>query len=112
MGVDEPPDPTARTSPRTQVRRLLRRCSAWDFDLSTNRYSTEVWHRAYPVDFTTLEYGYPRNDVLVTATGIRVTVPVTGSRHGESDVRYHWPLATSEACSSNWRGFPVRTTVV
>jgi len=68
MGVDEPPDPATGTSRRVQVRRLLRRCAAWDFDLSANRYSTEVWHRAYPVDFTTLEYGYPRNDVLVTAT--------------------------------------------
>lgn len=48
---------------------LLERCRAWDFSLSSNRYSTDIWQRAYPVPFTSLEYGYPRNDVLVDPDG-------------------------------------------
>jgi CDP-glycerol glycerophosphotransferase len=53
---------------RTNFRALIRRCSAWDFSVSANRLSTLVWERVYPVNFTSLEYGYPRNDVLATAT--------------------------------------------
>jgi CDP-glycerol glycerophosphotransferase len=47
---------------------LLRRCSRWDYSLSSNPLSTEVWKRVYPVPCTTLEYGYPRNDPLANAT--------------------------------------------
>jgi CDP-glycerol glycerophosphotransferase len=53
---------------RTNFRALLRRCSAWDFSVSANRLSTLVWERVYPVRFESLEYGYPRNDVLANAT--------------------------------------------
>lgn len=69
MGVDEPPDPHA-TAVRRRVatRALLRRCAVWDYNLSSNPYSTEIWRQAYPVEFTTLEYGYPRNDRLLTTT--------------------------------------------
>jgi CDP-glycerol glycerophosphotransferase len=61
MGVDEP---AYHDSPE----RLLKRCSRWDFSLVSNRYSERVWRRAYPCRFDFLEYGYPRNDVLVNAT--------------------------------------------
>jgi CDP-glycerol glycerophosphotransferase len=47
---------------------LLRRSDRWDFSIVSNSYSTEVWGRAFPCSYTTLEYGYPRNDVLSTAT--------------------------------------------
>ncbi|MFC9687506.1 CDP-glycerol glycerophosphotransferase family protein [Kribbella sp. NPDC056951] len=40
----------------------------WDFNLSSNRYSSEIWERTYPSYFEELEYGYPRNDRLLTAT--------------------------------------------
>ncbi|HCT76485.1 MAG TPA: hypothetical protein DGT23_07820 [Micromonosporaceae bacterium] len=58
MGVDEP---------GVDVQKLLKRCDRWDFSLSANHYSSEIWARAYPARFETLEYGYPRNDVLVHA---------------------------------------------
>ncbi|GIH10481.1 glycosyl transferase [Rhizocola hellebori] len=58
MGVDEP---------GINVEKLLKRCDRWDFNLSSNKYSTETWERAYPCRFETLEYGAPRNDVLVNA---------------------------------------------
>ena len=47
---------------------LLRRSDNWDYAVSSNLYSTEVWGHAYPCNYSWLEYGYPRNDVLVNAT--------------------------------------------
>jgi CDP-glycerol glycerophosphotransferase len=47
---------------------LLERSRRWDFSVSSNRHSTLVWERVYPVPFETLEVGYPRNDALATAT--------------------------------------------
>lgn len=47
---------------------LLRRSDNWDFAVSSNAYSTEMWGHAYPCSYRWLEYGYPRNDVLVNAT--------------------------------------------
>ncbi|MEZ5382745.1 MAG: bifunctional glycosyltransferase family 2 protein/CDP-glycerol:glycerophosphate glycerophosphotransferase [Microthrixaceae bacterium] len=44
---------------------LMRRVDLWDYNLSSNRYSTEVWRRAFPAQHDILEYGYPRNDQLV-----------------------------------------------
>lgn len=61
MGVDEP-------AYRENPEKLLKRCDRWDFSLVANRYSERVWRRAYPCRFEFLEYGYPRNDVLVNAT--------------------------------------------
>jgi len=39
----------------------------WDYSLSANPHSTEVWERSYPCGYSTLEYGYPRNDRLALA---------------------------------------------
>jgi CDP-glycerol glycerophosphotransferase len=61
MGVDEP---------AVDVTKLLKRCDRWDYNLSANRYSTEIWARAYPCGFETLEYGLPRNDGLAGAPPI------------------------------------------
>ncbi|MET7282101.1 CDP-glycerol glycerophosphotransferase family protein [Kribbella sp. NPDC005582] len=46
----------------------LDRVDRWDFNLSSNRYSSEIWERTYPSYFEELEYGYPRNDRLLTAS--------------------------------------------
>ena len=80
MGVDERKHPLAPVSRHASKESLLARCAAWDYDLSSNDYSTAIWHQAYPVDFRTLEYGYPRNDVLVNATA--ETVSALRSRFG------------------------------
>ena len=53
---------------RINFRALLRRCATWDYSLTSNRLSTLVWERVYPLRYQTLEYGYPRNDVLARAT--------------------------------------------
>ncbi|MEV0838574.1 CDP-glycerol glycerophosphotransferase family protein [Actinocatenispora sera] len=73
MGVDERPNPLAPAGKHATRQSLLARCTAWDYDLSSNGYSSTIWHQAYPVDFRTLEYGYPRNDTLVGATAARVS---------------------------------------
>ena len=47
---------------------LLKRIDRWDFNVSMNAFSTEVWERSYPSAYEMLEVGYPRNDRLVRAT--------------------------------------------
>ncbi|WP_212833477.1 CDP-glycerol glycerophosphotransferase family protein [Catellatospora sp. TT07R-123] len=46
---------------------LLQRVGRWDFSIAANPHSTEAWGTAYPGAFESLEYGYPRNDILVNA---------------------------------------------
>ncbi|MEV4411165.1 bifunctional glycosyltransferase family 2 protein/CDP-glycerol:glycerophosphate glycerophosphotransferase [Catellatospora sp. NPDC049609] len=46
---------------------MLRRCDAWDFSVSANPFSTQMWERSYPCRFEALETGYPRNDRLALA---------------------------------------------
>ncbi|MEU3824367.1 CDP-glycerol glycerophosphotransferase family protein [Streptomyces sp. NPDC029080] len=67
MGVDQSTYPVvaARSGSFT---RLLGRVDRWDFNLSSNRHSTQMWERAFPGSYEHLEYGYPRNDVYYTAT--------------------------------------------
>ncbi|MFF0743245.1 CDP-glycerol glycerophosphotransferase family protein [Streptomyces sp. NPDC004111] len=48
--------------------KLLANTDKWDYLLSANRHSSLVWGRAYPSPYTTLETGYPRNDVFQSAT--------------------------------------------
>lgn len=66
MGVEE------LGKDRSWVTGLLARCQNWDYSVVSNSYSAEVWKHSYPVNCETLEYGYPRNDVLVDADGERV----------------------------------------
>jgi CDP-glycerol glycerophosphotransferase len=66
MGLDLRSNPV--TAAKMDFDALLRRCARWDFSVSSNPLSSEVWARVYPVDFENLEVGYPRNDVLALAT--------------------------------------------
>jgi CDP-glycerol glycerophosphotransferase len=66
MGLDQL-DRSAPGADRVLARHL-RRWARWDFSLSSNALSTQVWERVYPGSYTTLEYGYPRNDRLVDST--------------------------------------------
>jgi CDP-glycerol glycerophosphotransferase len=66
MGVDQMAFPAAAKGLDFQA--LLARIDKWDFSVSANSHSTRMWERAYPSRFTSLDYGYPRNDVLYTAT--------------------------------------------
>ncbi|MET7859955.1 CDP-glycerol glycerophosphotransferase family protein [Streptomyces sp. NPDC005318] len=70
MGLDQQDYPAAAQG--LNFDRLLQRVDRWDWSVSANPHSTEVWSRAYPSAARTLETGYPRNDVLTTATAGRI----------------------------------------
>jgi CDP-glycerol glycerophosphotransferase len=64
MGVDIRPRNPAEMDWDKFVSRSLR----WDYMLSSNPHSSYAWRRACPFHYTTLETGYPRNDIFFTAT--------------------------------------------
>ncbi|MCX5140221.1 MULTISPECIES: bifunctional glycosyltransferase family 2 protein/CDP-glycerol:glycerophosphate glycerophosphotransferase [unclassified Streptomyces] len=64
MGLDQANYPA---STNMDMEDLLRRCDRWDYSISSNRFSTSVWERVYPCTYTSLETGYPRNDVLINS---------------------------------------------
>jgi CDP-glycerol glycerophosphotransferase (TagB/SpsB family) len=68
MGADQATYPVVAAATGSFAR-LLARVDRWDYNLTSNRHSTEMWERAFPAAHETLEYGYPRNDVYCTASG-------------------------------------------
>ncbi|MEW2296008.1 bifunctional glycosyltransferase family 2 protein/CDP-glycerol:glycerophosphate glycerophosphotransferase [Streptomyces sp. NPDC006743] len=66
MGLDLQERPAAARG--MDFAQLLRGVDKWDYVLSANRHTTLTWERVYPGRYTTLEYGYPRNDVFQRAT--------------------------------------------
>ncbi|WP_371777804.1 CDP-glycerol glycerophosphotransferase family protein [Streptomyces sp. NBC_01438] len=70
MGLDQAQYPASTSM---DMEKLLRRCDRWDYSLSANRFSTTVWERVYPCRYTSLETGYPRNDVLLNSTAADVS---------------------------------------
>ncbi|MFJ4617746.1 CDP-glycerol glycerophosphotransferase family protein [Streptomyces sp. NPDC088812] len=67
MGVDQSTYPVVAAASGSFTK-LLGRVDRWDFNLSANTHSTQMWERAFPGSYEHLEYGYPRNDVLCTAS--------------------------------------------
>ena len=69
---------------------LLRRSDRWDYAISSNAYSTEMWSHAYPCRYEWLESGYPRNDALVNATDedVREAREVLGVPEGATAILY------------------------
>ncbi len=53
---------------RMDFEALAARVGRWDFSVSQNPHTTRIWERVYPGTYETLEVGYPRNDVLASAT--------------------------------------------
>ncbi|MEU6090674.1 bifunctional glycosyltransferase family 2 protein/CDP-glycerol:glycerophosphate glycerophosphotransferase [Streptomyces sp. NPDC047085] len=70
MGLDLQERPAA--SGDMDFEELLRGVDKWDYVLSANRHTTLTWERVYPGRYTTLEYGYPRNDIFQRATSADV----------------------------------------
>ncbi|WP_424920710.1 MULTISPECIES: CDP-glycerol glycerophosphotransferase family protein [unclassified Streptomyces] len=66
MGLDQLPYPALTGG--VSFERIVDHADQWDFSLSANPHSTEVWDRVYPSSYEQLPYGYPRNDVLCTAS--------------------------------------------
>jgi len=71
MGLDQTAFPLGAQG--MDMAALMRRCDRWDFSVTANAHSTEVWSRSYPCRYETLEYGYPRNDRLALAAPADVT---------------------------------------
>lgn len=88
MGLDQQDYPAAAQG--LNFDRLLKRVDRWDWSVSANPHSTEVWARAYPGAARSLETGYPRNDVLASATDeqVRAAREGLGIRPGQRAVLY------------------------
>ncbi|MFC7842629.1 CDP-glycerol glycerophosphotransferase family protein [Streptomyces sp. NPDC057382] len=67
MGADQSTYPVVAAATGS-IGRLLARVDRWDYNLTSNRHSTQMWESAFPGAHETLEYGYPRNDVYCTAS--------------------------------------------
>ncbi|HEX5540506.1 MAG TPA: CDP-glycerol glycerophosphotransferase family protein, partial [Micromonospora sp.] len=83
----------------------LRRADRWDYSITANTHTTQMWERAYPCNYRTLETGYPRNDRLVLAAdadvaGARAALGVAPDErvvlyaptHREHQPGYHPPF--------------------
>ncbi|MGH4032854.1 CDP-glycerol glycerophosphotransferase family protein [Actinomycetota bacterium Odt1-20B] len=70
MGLDQLDYPAA--SKGLNFYSLLSRVDKWDYSVSANSHTTQMWERAYPADYVSLDYGYPRNDVYYSATAADV----------------------------------------
>ncbi|MFH8347255.1 CDP-glycerol glycerophosphotransferase family protein [Streptomyces sp. NPDC018045] len=70
--------------------RVLEHADQWDYCLSANQHSSEIWERAYPSSYQTLATGFPRNDRYATATAadVRALRAALGVRPGATAVLY------------------------
>lgn len=55
------------TNTKQYKNNFLTEASKWDYLVSPNAYSTEIFKRAFQFDQTMLETGYPRNDYLIVS---------------------------------------------
>ena len=60
MGLDQARYPAGGQG--MNLARLRQHSARWDFTVSANRLTSQVWRRVYPGDYEVLEVGYPRND--------------------------------------------------
>ncbi|MEV6751740.1 bifunctional glycosyltransferase family 2 protein/CDP-glycerol:glycerophosphate glycerophosphotransferase [Streptomyces sp. NPDC051214] len=66
MGLDQRRYPAGTHG--ISFQKILDHTDQWDYSLSANPHSTEIWERVYPsTAYEALEAGYPRNDVYFTA---------------------------------------------
>ncbi|MGW1910545.1 CDP-glycerol glycerophosphotransferase family protein [Streptomyces sp. NPDC002076] len=88
MGLDQMEHPAAAKG--LDFDALLARIDKWDYSVSANSHSTRMWERAYPARYTSLDYGYPRNDVFYSATAadVRAARERLGIPRGKTAVLY------------------------
>ena len=63
--------PRIRFRNRNYVQELRTEAASWDWLVSQNRYSTEIFRRAFAYDGQIIECGYPRNDLLTDQDQVR-----------------------------------------
>jgi CDP-glycerol glycerophosphotransferase (TagB/SpsB family)/glycosyltransferase involved in cell wall biosynthesis len=70
--------------------RLVEQCERWDFLVSPNPHTTEVFTRVFPGHYEVLPTGYPRADRLVNATAdeVRQLREALGIEPGHTAVLY------------------------
>ncbi|MFI5771777.1 CDP-glycerol glycerophosphotransferase family protein [Streptomyces sp. NPDC051658] len=66
MGLDQRGYPALTNG--ISFEKIVAHADQWDFSLSANPHSTEIWDRVYPAGYEHLNLGYPRNDIFFTAT--------------------------------------------
>ncbi|MFJ4004033.1 CDP-glycerol glycerophosphotransferase family protein [Streptomyces sp. NPDC090023] len=88
MGLDQREHPAAAQG--LDFAALLSRIDKWDYSVSANSHTTRMWERAYPARYTSLDHGYPRNDVFYTATAddVRAARERLGIPPGRTAVLY------------------------
>ncbi|ANP55419.1 CDP-glycerol glycerophosphotransferase [Streptomyces griseochromogenes] len=88
MGLDQMEHPAAAKG--LDFAALLARIDKWDYSVSANSHSTRMWERAYPARYTSLDHGYPRNDVFYSATAadVRAARERLGIAPGKTAVLY------------------------
>ncbi|GAA2501492.1 MULTISPECIES: CDP-glycerol glycerophosphotransferase family protein [Actinomycetes] len=88
MGLDQIEHPAAAKG--LDFDALLARIDRWDYSVSANSHSTRMWERAYPARYTSLDHGYPRNDVFYTsgADAVRAARARLGIAPGKTAVLY------------------------
>ncbi|MEV7243696.1 CDP-glycerol glycerophosphotransferase family protein [Streptomyces sp. NPDC093248] len=88
MGLDQRDHPAAAKG--LDFAALLARVDKWDYSVSANSHSTRMWERAYPARYTSLDHGYPRNDVFYTsgAAEVRAARERLGIAPGATAVLY------------------------
>ncbi|MEV5612875.1 CDP-glycerol:glycerophosphate glycerophosphotransferase [Streptomyces sp. NPDC052225] len=99
MGLDQIDHPTA--SKGLDFDALLARVDKWDYSVSANSHSTRMWEHAYPSHYTSLDHGYPRNDVYYSASSadIRAVRDRLGIAPGKRAVLY---APTHRDYEANW----------
>ncbi len=58
------------TNTKKYKENFLREARNWDYLVSPNAYSTEIFKRAFAFDKTMIESGYPRNDFLLNCNNL------------------------------------------
>ncbi|MFJ6663289.1 CDP-glycerol glycerophosphotransferase family protein [Streptomyces sp. NPDC091383] len=88
MGLDQIEHPAAAKG--LDFDALLARIDRWDYSVSANSHSTRMWERAYPARYTSLDHGYPRNDVFYTsgAEAVRAARARLGIAPGKTAILY------------------------
>lgn len=64
LGLDIPEVRMPGTNTEDYKHNFITEASKWDYLVSPNAYSTEIFKRAFDFSQTIVESGYPRNDVL------------------------------------------------
>ncbi len=69
------------TTTKKYKRNFIKESSNWDYLISPNRYSTEIFRRAFQFDRRMIESGYPRNDYLYVSNNEK-TINTLKTKYG------------------------------